>query len=636
MARFEQDTATSDPRALISSTDDTSAWLDAVLLDLTLNQVNQLSDDSTGQRLRDIPLEAIILAVERAGPAISTQAQASLYKYWIEANQGMPPTLCAAAWFNMGVLLCQVGDNANAAAAYQNALVLHPELHAAAINLGMLFEATGNSDRALTTWQNALQPDEARISLLTQQGRLLESLGRLDAAEHVLRRVLYLDPDQRDVVHHWMHIRQKTCQWPVPPTDMPGLDADRLREQCGPFATLALTDDVDEQRTAAAAWIARKTQLPPQRLAPERPYRHRRIKIGYMSSDFCRHAMSYLLTELFERHDRQRFEVYGYCASREDGSPLRQRVLRAFDHHRFIRELSDQQAAQLIRDDEIDVLIDLNGITDGSRLAVLRWRPAPIQATYLGFVGPVPLPELDYLLCDHVVIPPEYEAAYEPTPLVIGPLFQANDSKRVVNRNLTRAQAGLPDDRFVLCCFSRHYKITEEMFAAWMSILRAAPRAVLWLAADNGYSEANLASAAGRAGIGAERLIIIPRTDPDIYMSLLGLADLYLDTFPYNAGTVASDAIRMQVPIVTLCGRSFASRMATSLLHALAAPQGIATSMSKYVEIASRLCNGPALYAEYKTRFCATVWQNTVGNISRFTSEFETTWCRVVRAAEEG
>jgi predicted O-linked N-acetylglucosamine transferase (SPINDLY family) len=172
------------------------------------------------------------------------------------------------------------------------------------------------------------------------------------------------------------------------------------------------------------------------------------------------------------------------------------------------------------------------------------------------------------------------------------------------------------------------------MFAAWMAILRAAPRAVLWLAGDNEYSEANLTSAASRAGIGAERLIISSRTDPDLYMSRLGLADLFLDTFPYNAGTVASDAIRMQVPLVTLCGRAFASRMATSLLHAMAAPQGIATSMAKYVEIASRLCNEPALYSRYKARFCRDTWHNTIGNIARFTSEFEATLCQVVRATE--
>jgi predicted O-linked N-acetylglucosamine transferase (SPINDLY family) len=337
MATFMEEIATSAPlvSAVSSPTGQISDWLDAVLMELTLNQGRQVSDDSLGRSLRNTPLEIVISAIDRAGSTISARAMVYLYRQWIEANQSSPPTLCAAAWFNMGVLLSRVGDNASAAAAYQHALVLRPDLYAAANNLGLLYEALDNCNQALITWQNALQADEARICLMIQQGRLLEKLGRLDAAEQALRRVLYIDQEQPEVVHHWMHIRQKTCQWPVPPNDMPGLDAARLRDGCGPFATLALTDDIDEQRAAAAAWISRKTEPPVRQVAPSRPYRHERIRIGYISSDFCRHAMSYLITELFERHDRRRFEVYGYCASREDGSRLRQRVLSAFDHHRF-------------------------------------------------------------------------------------------------------------------------------------------------------------------------------------------------------------------------------------------------------------------------------------------------------------
>jgi predicted O-linked N-acetylglucosamine transferase (SPINDLY family) len=399
----------------------------------------------------------------------------------------------------------------------------------------------------------------------------------------------------------------------------------------GPLGILALTDDVDLQRGASAAWVDRKTEPAPRRLAPATPYPHERIRIGYISSDFCSHAMSYLITELFERHDRGRFEVFGYCSSLEDGTELRKRVLAAFDHCRVIRTLSDEQAAQIIRDDEIDVLVDLNGITDGSRLAVLRWRPAPIQATYLGLIGPIPMPELDYLLCDTVVIPPEHEAAYQPTPLPIARIYQANDSKRTIGRPLSRAEVGLPEDGFVFCCFSKHYKITDEMFAAWMSILRQTDRAVLWLTQDNLYSQANMLTAAGRAGIADERLIFSERADPDLYLSRLGVADLFLDTFPYNAGTVASDAIRMRLPLVTLCGRSFASRMATSLLHAIGAPQGITTSVSKYVDAAVRLANDPLSYARYKALFTEQAWNRTIGDIAGFTAEYEETWIRLVR-----
>jgi predicted O-linked N-acetylglucosamine transferase (SPINDLY family) len=612
----------------VLATMDPAAWLDRLVALLSSKNADACKPHDVW-RLKDIPFAAVLAAIERARPTLGTAAEIALYKYWIDAAQGGSP-LQYAAWFNLGILFAQAGNVTNAAIAYGNALAHRPDMHAAAINLGMLQETMGQPEQALTTWKNAIQPDEVRIALEIQQGRLLEKLGRLDEAEKILHRVLTTDPDQPDVIHHWIHIRQKTCQWPVTPETIPGMSATELLHGSGPLGILALTDDITLQRNAAAAWVARKTQPAPRRLAPLKPYPHQRIRIGYLSSDFCSHAMCYLVTELFERHDRSRFEIYGYCSSPDDGTEIRKRVLGAFDHYRLIRTLSDEQAAQIIRDDEIDVLIDLNGITDGTRLALLRWRPAPIQATYLGFIGPLPMPELDFLLCDNVVIPPEHEAAYAPKPLPIARIYQANDTKRTIGRALSRAEAGVPADAFLLCSFSRHYKITEEMFAAWMSILRQVDRAVLWLAGDNAYSQANLLKAAKRAGIAESRLIFSERADPDLYLSRLGLADLYLDTFPYAAGTVASDAIRMRLPIVTLCGEAFASRMAASLLHAMGAGEGITTSFAKYVAKTVRLANDASYYAQYRGLFTAEAWDQTVGNISAFTAEFEETLGKLV------
>jgi predicted O-linked N-acetylglucosamine transferase (SPINDLY family) len=617
--------------ALVSATDDIPAWLDGVLRTLASGQIGS---DETRSRLKETPFAELLQAIERARPTLATSVEIAFYRQWIEASGGAAPLLYAA-WFNIGVLFGHVGDNTNADIAYRNALALRPDLHGASINLGLMLESSGQPEQALATWRRATQSDEVRVALEIQQGRLLEKLGRLEEAERILYRVLLTDPAQPDVVHHWIHIRQKMCLWPVAASTVPSISAQALVRNSGPLSILALTDDIELQCDAAAAWIARKTEPTPRRLAPAQPWPHERIRIGYLSSDFCNHAMSFLITELFERHDRRRFEVFGYCSSHDDGSQLRKRVLAAFDHYRIIRALSDEQAAQVIRDDEIDVLIDLNGITEGSRLAVLRWRPAPVQATYLGFVGPVPLPELDYLLCDNVVIPPEHKASYQPVPLPIAQIYQANDSKRTTGRPMSRVEAGLPEDQFVFCCFSKHYKITEEMFGAWMSILRQANRSVLWLAQDNPYSQANLLATAGRYGIARDRLIFSERTGPDLYLSRLGLADLFLDTFPYNAGTVASDAIRMQLPLVTLCGNSFASRMAASLLHAAGASHGITTSLSNYIRCAVQLANDPEDYRRYKGLFTIRTWQRTIGDIARFTAEFEDTWYRLIGALRD-
>jgi predicted O-linked N-acetylglucosamine transferase (SPINDLY family) len=577
----------------------------------------------------------VVQAVDRIGANHGDPAAIALYRVWIAANAGGVQML-HGAWFNLGAELSRAGATADAMLAYRSAPALKPDFHPAAINLGLLLEQSGQQEAALHTWGQAIQPDAARTALINQRARLLEQTGRLEQAEHALRTSLLTDPAQPDAVQHWLHIRQKMCEWPVLTDMIPGLTRHDLLMQCGPLAALALTDRVAEQHAICANWLRRKTAPSPERLSPARGYRHKRIRLGYMSSDFCRHAMSYLIAELFERHDRDRFEVFGYCTSLNDGSEIRHRIIGAFDHFTSIRALSDEAAARCIREDEIDILIDLNGLTAGSRLQILRWRPAPIQATYLGFIGPVPLPELDYLFCDSIVIPPSAAGLYAPVPLYIADIYQANDSKRSTGAPTTRAQAGLPEDRFIFGCFSNHYKITEEMFAAWLQILTRVETAVLWLIADNVWSCVNLRLRAAAAGIGPERIIYAGRVGPADYMARLPLADLFLDTSPYNAGTIASDAIRMGLPLVTLSGESFASRMAGRLLAAIGADRGIATTLSGYVETAVTLASDPAAHAAYKALFTEARWAETIGDIAGFTAAYEPTLLRLQADLESG
>jgi len=583
--------------------------------------------------LASLPFQALIGKVDALSAGQGRSEVIRLYVDWIDAQPKAGRDL-HAAWFNLGSELSQAGEIAAAIGAYRNALAAMPRFHPAAINLGLLLERLGQTDAALAAWSDALQPDEERIALLNQRGRLQEQTGLLADAADTLRASLLTKPDQPDVIQHWVHIRQKMCQWPVLSETVPGLSSQDLLRQAGPLAALALTDDVTAQATIAAGWINRKTVLPTHRLAPEEGYRHARIRVGYMSSDFCSHAMSYLIAELFERHDRTRFAVYGYCASPEDGSPIRERVKAAFDHFVSIRTLSDEDAARRIRADEIDILIDLNGLTSGGRIQVLRWKPAPVQATYLGFIGPVPLPELDYLLCDDFVIPADIAPDYQPQPLPIPGLYQANDSKRSVGSAMSRQEAGLPEDRFVFCCFSNHYKITEQVFATWMEILHQTESSILWLVDDNQWSRQNLRLRALIAGINPARLVFAPRIDPERYMVRLALGDVFLDTFPYNAGTIASDAIRMGLPMVTVAGRSFASRMAARMLHAIGADDGIAKDLVTYRDTAIALALDADRYKAYRSLFDEKAWASTIGDIAGFTDRFETTLCSVVRQPE--
>ncbi len=566
-----------------------------------------------------LALERLLDAVEGAPQAPAIAA----YRAWIAANPASPQLF--AAWFNLGVLLAAAGDRAMAAFAYREALARKPDLYQASVNLGIALEAMGETEAALATWRGALQPDAARTMLLNHTGRLLEEQRRFAEAERALHASLLTEPDQPDVVQHWSHLRQKACLWPILGEGIPGLTEEALTLRAGPLGALAMTDDVALQRRIAEAWVARKVPAAPERLAPPRGYaREGRIRLGYLSSDFCRHAMGFLIVDLLERHDRAAFEVFGYCSSAEDGSDIRRRILAAFDHHVPIAHLGEEAAARRIRADAIDILVDLNGLTRGARLQALRWKPAPVQASYLGYIGPVPIPELDWLICDGFTVPPEQAPHYAPRPLPLAGLYQANDSRAPDLPPVSRAAEGLPQDAFVLGCFNNLYKITPAVFDAWMAILRRLDHAVLWLTADDPTGRANLLREAAARGVPADRLIVAGRADPARYMARLALADVFLDTFPYNAGTVASDALRMGLPIVTLAGRSFASRMAGSLLTAVGLTEGIATTLDQYVEIAVGWGSDPARHARARAVLAGgEAWRRGIGDGAAFARRME-------------
>lgn len=546
---------------------------------------------------------------------------------WLQV-QGAGTPGAGLVWFNMGVELSRLDRPGDAATAYQNALLLRPDLWQAAINLANLREAAGDTDAAADILAKALQEDRGRIMLLNQRGRVLEGQRRLAEAERCYYQSLLTDPAQPDVVQHWAFVRQNICAWPVFGPPVPGRTAEELRLESGALATLSLIDTVAGQRQAVADWLERRlarTQAPNGHLAPTGGYAHDRLRIGYVSSDFCRHPMSFLMVELLERHDRSRVEVYGYCSSPEDGSDIRARVLAALDHRRLVRSMDDESLARLIRADEIDILIDLNGVTAGDRLGVLRRKPAPVQATYLGFIGPVPVPELDYILTDDYAIPPHLAGEYWPRPLYLPGVYQANDSRPVPLPPVSRAAEGLPEDRFVFCCFSNAYKISDTMFDDWMEILARSPGSVLWLLADNEWAAANMRARAAARGVDPGRLLPAARTSPGHYRARLALADLFLDTTPYNAGTIASDALRMGLPLLTLSGETFASRMAGSLLRAMDLPELITGNRGDYVEQAVRHATDAAFHASIRARTTPDRWMATLGDTARFVRTFEDT-----------
>jgi predicted O-linked N-acetylglucosamine transferase (SPINDLY family) len=400
---------------------------------------------------------------------------------------------------------------------------------------------------------------------------------------------------------------------------------------------LSASDDPGMQLAVAQRFAReRVNQRVPELVRPEHRYPHAKLRIGFLSSDFCLHAVSLLTVELFELLDRDRFEVYGFCWSREDGSAMRARVIKAMDQFIRIHHMDDATAAQTIRAHEIDILIDLQGLTSGARPNILAFRPAPVQMTYLGFPGPTGLPCIDYVIADRYLIPDSEKPYYSETPLYLPQVYQSSDRQRPVGALPTRAQCGLQEDKFVFCSFNNNYKFTEEVFDTWMRILQRAPDSVLWLLADNVWAQENVTARAEAAGLDTSRLIFAPRVAPADYLARYTAADVFLDAYPFNAGTTANDALWMGLLVLTRSGRTFASRMAGALLTSLDLPELITTTLADYEDRAVKLATDPIFYNGLRQRLKDAKQTSPLFDMPRFVRDFENAVGAVVTEGVRG
>ncbi|AGX87273.1 tetratricopeptide repeat protein [Candidatus Symbiobacter mobilis] len=560
-----------------------------------------------------------------------------LYQTWLAHN--VSPYI-HAAYFNLGATLSHVGDFAGAEAAYRQAIAIAPQFLQPRLNLGLLLERQGQTDAALAQWEWIARNGEreglgrsAVIAALNHIGRVLEPQREVARALDAFNQSLELEPDQPDVLHHWVFLRQRQCIWPVY-EDVYGVSVEAMRAATSALAMLNISDDPESQLSAARRFVQRKLALDLPCLSEGARYRHDRIRIGYSSSDFTLHPVSMLTVQLYELHDRSKFEVYAYCWSPEDGSGLRQRVVAAMDHFHRIDTMSDEEAARLIRSHEIDILIDLQGQTAGARPNILQYRPAPIQITYLGLPATTGIPAIDYVIADRFLIPEEYAQYYSERPLYMPDVYQISDRNRSARLGLTREQCGLPGDSFVFCSLNNTFKITPEMFAVWMRILHRVPGSVLWLLADNPPAKANLLAQAQRHGIAPERLVFALRVLPEDYLGQYPCADLFLDTFPFNAGTTANDCLWMGCPLLTRSGRSFASRMAGALLTAAGLSDMITYDVQHYEEAAVAFANDPALREQIRQKLRLARESGPLFDTLRFVRNLEAQFLQWVPIAQ--
>ncbi len=559
-----------------------------------MNARNPVFDIMNQQELAPpIGLDTLFTTCEQLQQAGQAQEALDLYQSWLAQSQDANRHM---AWFNYGSLQQSTGNPAAAIEAYKECLVLQPSFPQALINLGLTLEKMGKRDEALQQWATLVSKrllkdgpsSDMLVLALNHIGRVHEDLKQYDLAEEALEQSLALNPKQPGVIQHWVHIRQKACAWPVY-KPLPNITQNEMLMATSPLAMLALTDDPVQQLLTAFAFVERTYGFKEEFLSKGREYRHDRLRIGYVSGDLCVHAVGLLLPELLEGHDKSKFEIYGYDFSPEDGTAHRERLKKAFDHLRPIRALTDRQVAELVLADEIDVLIDLHGLSSGARPGIFALHPAPKQGTYLGFIGTTGMPWFDFVIADRYALPEELTPYFTEKPLYVEGSFIPLTRDDTPVREATRAEFGLPEDAFVMAAFGNVYKITPEMFATWMQILKEIPRAVLWLIDDNPTTTANIRKHALSAKADVSRIIFTGRSAHVEYKAKLKLADVFLDNFPYNCGSTTNDVIQAGVPLVTMSGKTMVSRMGGTILTSVDSTNLISKSYLDYKEIVKKI-----------------------------------------------
>jgi predicted O-linked N-acetylglucosamine transferase (SPINDLY family) len=478
---------------------------------------------------------------------------------------------------------------------------------------------------AETAARKAIQLDETLAAGWIALGDALTRLDQPREADKAFQRAYALDPEADWLRGMAIHNQMNACDWNKYAQTLPSLlrAVGLGKKSCTPFVMLSLEDSPALQHQAADTYV--RARYPDHSEAGALPAgtAHDKLRLGYYSADFRNHAVSFLMAEIFELHDRDRFQVIGFDFGVGVPDEMRQRVSQAFDRFIHVHDQSDYEVAALSRDLGIDIAIDLGGHTQGSRTGIYADRAAPIQVNYLGYPGTMAAPFIDYILADSVLITPDTQPHYS-EKVVYLPHFQANDSKRRISERIfTRAEVGLPKTGFAYCCFNATYKINPETFASWMRILKQVENAVLWLFEANQEAVHHLRHAAREHGIAPERLVFANKLPVPEYLARYRLADLFLDTLPYNAGTTASDALWAGLPVLTLAGQSFVSRMAASLLHAVGLPELITHSRGEYEALAIALANDSARLAEIRVRLAENRMTAPLFDAPRFTRHLE-------------
>ncbi len=526
-----------------------------------------------------------------------------------------------------GSILLLRGEIAPALAAFDAALRSGPEIAEALTGRGQALFRLTRYEEALAAFTRASELKPGLAEAWFGRANTLNILRRYAEAVADYDRALTLKADLDGAAGARLHAKMNICAWGSFDADCERVLAGIRREGMvvSPFILLTLPASPDDQLRGAKRYVETLGAFAPLWQGEKRP--HERIRVAYLSSDLHQHhPVAHAAAGLFENHDRSRFETTAISSGPADDSALGRRLRQAFDSFVDAAQFTDQQVAEAIHQREIDIVIDLNGLTDGGRLAALLRRPAPIQVSFLGFAGTSGASCFDYLLADRRVVRDGEERHYsEKVACLPDSFFVTDRERRIGERTPTRREAGLPETGFVFCCFNNSYKINPPVFDIWMRILHGAEGSVLWLSAMNEAAKDNLRHEAQARGIAPERLIFAPRLEQNAdHLARLRLADLFLDTLPYNAHATASDALWVGLPVLTRRGDTFAGRVASSLLSAAGLSELITSSATDYEALALRIARDASMRSSLKTRLSQNRERCALFDTARFTRCLET------------
>ena len=544
------------------------------------------------------------------------------------------------AQVNRGNVLLELHRLDDALASFERALALSSADANALTNRAFVLHALGRYQDALTSADQALAADGQSAGAALIRGHAFAKLDRPAEAAASYERVLAIDPGNLYALGASVMAYRSACEWERVAQILPALE-----QSIGagiavipPFNLLGLPLAPATQLQCARNFTRQRLSAEPTPFPSRRPAQSGRIKLAYVSGDFRQHPVAYLVAELLERHDRTRFEIVGISHGVDDGSEERRRLVAACDQFHDVHARGEQEAAALIDDLQIDIAIDLGGHTENSRPGIFRERPAPVQVSYLGYTGTMGGEFIDYIVADKIALPSDLAPYFAEKIVHLPDCFLVNDTRKAVAPNTpSRAEAGLPDQGFVFCCFNNSYKISAGIFSVWMRLLAAVEGSVLWLQQMNPHAAENLRSTAAAAGVDPARIVFAPRVPAMAdHLARQRLADLFVDTTDYNAHTTASDALWAGLPVLTCTGSAFPGRVAASLVHAVGLPELVTTSIDEYEAMALKLARDPALLQSIRGKLEANRITHPLFDIDRFRRHIEAAYATMLDIAQRG